>query len=120
MICTNRLSQCSSCSASIKHEQKQTVNSTDLRIYNWYKPGKESARKYIVWKQQLHVHFSLKCLSLSLFIGDTSASTSDDHSPLLWISVAVAGVLLFVMVLLILVIYKKNRNAAFRVEKEVK
>ena len=71
-------------------------------------------------QQQLHVHFSLKCLSLSLFIGDTSASTSDDQSPLLWISVAVAGVLLFVMVLLILVIYKKNRNASFRVEKEVK
>ena len=62
----------------------------------------------------------MKCLSLSLFIGDTLASTSDDQSPLLWISVAVAGVLLFVMVLLILVIYKKNRNAAFRVEKEVK
>ena len=47
--CLNAPTQCSSCSASIKHEQKQTVNSTDLRIYNWYKPGKESARKYIVW-----------------------------------------------------------------------
>ena len=55
-----------------------------------------------------------------LFIDDTSASTSDDHFPLLWILVAATGVLLFVMVLLILVIYKKNRNAAFSVEKEVK
>ena len=70
--------------------------------------------------QQLQVHFSLKCLSRSLFIGDTSASTKDDQSPLLWILVAVAGGLLFVMVLLILGIYKKNRNATFRVEKEVK
>ena len=70
--------------------------------------------------QQLQVHFLLKCLSRSLFIGDTSASTKDDQSPLLWILVAVAGGLLFVMVLLILGIYKKNRNAAFRVEKEVK
>ena len=69
---------------------------------------------------QLHVHFSLKCLSRSLFLGDTSASTNDDQSPLLWILVAVAGALLFVMVLLILVIYKKSTNATFRVEKEVK
>ena len=54
-------------------------------------------------------------ISSLLFIDDTSASTSDDHFPLLWILVAATGVFLFVMVLLILVIYKKNRNAAFSV-----